>query len=474
MRSRRGVYLPFLLLAAAVCAGTGCQGSGTGFSGSQPNSVTVNLMMQSEPDAPPAGVSILSFQATLTGATLNPGNVSLIAAPAEIELKRLELETSLVGTANVRAGTYTSVDLIFTNPSLTFQNDTGGTVTVGGTGCASGQICKASPTVVNFAGSVDLPGTGIALSANTPAALLVDLNLSTLLSSTLQANLSGAASVSALAPLQGEPFGKLEDVLGVVSAKNSASGGFTLQTGLGNYSVTVDSNTVFSNFPSSACSSAGSACVANSQIVSADLSLGTDGTLLANRVLFEDSAANQAEIEGIVVATTGQTPPAQFEMVVLQETPSVSGLGIGSVVTVNGQSATFDADQLGWDTSAYTFQGVPDLLVGQEVQVRRLSTSTNTNLDADRIRLRSSRVSANVQIVSLPNFTLSIGSLPQYLQTAGIVALQVQTSSTLTEFAGNAANSTQIGAGNFVSLRGQLFLNGTGTGVLLATKVIKH
>lgn len=472
MKHHAAIHL--LLFALALCAIVGCKGAGVEFSGGQHGSVPVNLMMQAEPDTPPAGVSILTFQATLTGATLNPGNVPLVAGPVEIELKRMVLETSLLSTANVPPGTYTSVDLIFANPMLTFENNSGATVTVGGTACADGQICQASPTVVSFSGSVNLPGSGVTLNASAPAALLVDLNLSTLLSSSLQMNLSGAANVSAPATLQGQPFGTFEDVLGVVNAKSGTNNGFSLQTELGNYGVTVNSSTLFQNFPGSACSSANFSCVADNQIVSVDMNLETDGTLVASRVLFEDSDATEPEIEGLVTATTGQTPPAELQMVVLQETPSVSGLGIGSVVTVTGQSEAFDVDQLGWDTSAYSFQGVQDLLAGQEVQVRRLSTSSSTNLDTDRIRLRSSRFSANVQIVSQPNFTLSVGSLPQYLQLAGIAQLQVQTTSSLTEFQGNAANITQIAPGNFVSLRGQLFLNGSGTGVLLATKVIKH
>jgi hypothetical protein len=474
MKGHCGAHL-LLLLAAAACMSTGCHGGRNQFSGAIQNSVPVNLVMHGAPDAPPAGISFLSFHAMLTGATLSPGNFSLLdAGQVEIEFKRLELETSLVGMGNVPPGTYTSVDLIFANPSLTFRNDTGSTITVGGTACASGQICVASPTVVSFSGPVDLPGSGVTLSAKTPAALQVDLNLSTLLANNFQVDLNGAASVSALAPPQGEPFSKLEDVVGTVSAKSTANSGFTLHTGLGDYAVTVNSSTAFLNFPASVCSAAGFACVANSQIVSVDMALPQDGTLLADRIIFEDADSSKPEIEGVVVATTGQTPPAQFQIVVLQETPSVPGLDIGSVVTVSGQTASFDADQLGWDTTAYSFQGVQDLLVGQEVQVRRLSTSTSTNLDVDRIRLRSSRFSATVQIVSLPDFTLSISSLPKYMQTAGIVTLRVHTDSSLTEFEGNATNDTQIFTGNSVSLRGQLFENGTGTAVLLATKVVKN
>ena len=69
-------------------------------------------------DTPPAGVSVLSFQATVTDARLNPGNVELLAAPVTIDLARLQTETSLLSSANVAPGTYTSLALTFASRTL--------------------------------------------------------------------------------------------------------------------------------------------------------------------------------------------------------------------------------------------------------------------------------------------------------------------------------------------------------------------
>ena len=47
----------------------------------------VTLMIS---DAPPAGVTVLSFEVTVNGAVLNPGDVQLLTAPRKIEVKELK------------------------------------------------------------------------------------------------------------------------------------------------------------------------------------------------------------------------------------------------------------------------------------------------------------------------------------------------------------------------------------------------
>ena len=50
-------------------------------------------------DTPPTTVSILSAEVTLTGATLNPGNVSLFSGSRTIELTRLQTDIAYLATA---------------------------------------------------------------------------------------------------------------------------------------------------------------------------------------------------------------------------------------------------------------------------------------------------------------------------------------------------------------------------------------
>src|SRR5713226_7894005 len=54
-------------------------------------------------DTPPTGVTLLSFEVSVTGATLNPGGVDLLGGkgPIQIEVKQLETESAFLSTATV-------------------------------------------------------------------------------------------------------------------------------------------------------------------------------------------------------------------------------------------------------------------------------------------------------------------------------------------------------------------------------------
>src|SRR5260370_15836514 len=77
-------------------------------------------------DTPPTGVTVLSFEVTVTRAALNPGNVDLLAGrvPGRRELEQLETESAFLNTARVAPGTFTSLNVTFSNPGLTLQNGT--------------------------------------------------------------------------------------------------------------------------------------------------------------------------------------------------------------------------------------------------------------------------------------------------------------------------------------------------------------
>ena len=454
------VISSFVLLA-------GCTGHGGNIVASGGGTATVSLTLT---DTPPTGVTLLSFQVLLTGAVLNPGAVSLVGLPVTVEMRRLEEETAFLTNTNVPAGTYSSLTLMFASPSLTFQNNTNPPQTIAN--CAPGAVCSITPTVTNMTATVNFPSPGLTVVNNNPVGLLVDANLNSMLTNLLSVDFSSGVRVSQLAP--GQPGGVLapiENVVGQVTSTDGVNNRFNLQTSLGTFVTQVDGSTAFLNFPASVCSPAGFACLKASQIVAVDLSLQAGGTLLAKNLSFEDSDTSKAEVEGAVVSVIKAA--LQFSMVVLQQTPSVTGLSVGTVVTVNNSgTTTFDKDNLGPDTSAFTFQGLNDLLVGQEVQVRRLSTSSGTTINADRVRLESSRFTATISSVNAPNFNVS--SLPSLFGSASppITQIQAQTSP-FTEFAGNATSFSQLAIGNIVSLRGQLFAN-AGSPVLVATKVIKR
>jgi hypothetical protein len=473
----------FVLVLAAASVLAGCSGSGTHFGGGQTDNVPVTTSMSSVGDTPPAGISVLSLQVTITDARLNPGNMELLAAPVTIDLARLQTETSLLSAANVAPGTYTSLALtIAPNPMLSFQNNTGATLTVGGAQCANAAVCEAGLVTASDSQSVSFPGAGITLVPSTPAALLIDVNLSDLLSgaaNTISVNLgvNGALAASQIVPQQGSPFETLEDVVGVVSGPSN--GAFVLQTALGNYNITTNSTTQYLNFPTGVCSPVGFACIQASEIVSVNMSLQTTNTLVATDVFFEDASTALPEIEGVVVATGGL--PGQFSMVVLQEAPAASGPAIGGEVEValTNNAPTFGIDNLvgTLNTSAFSFVGSSDMVVGQEVAVQQGAGSTASVIQAKRVLLRSSRITGTVAMTAFPDFTLN--SLPPFLQNASpaITQIEIETATEFTpngtEYGGTAPIISDIADGHNISVRGQLFAN-SGSRALLATRAIQH
>ncbi len=287
-------------------------------------------------------------------------------------------------------------------------------------------------------------------------------------------SVNGAVTASQIVPQQGSPFETLEDVVGVVSAP--ANGAFVLQTALGNYNVTTNSSTQFLNFALGGCGSASFTCITAGKIVSVNMSLQSSNSLVATDIFFEDNSTALPEIEGVVVGTGGL--PAQFSMVVLQETPAASGPALGSEVTVALNATPFAIDNLvgTLNTASFSFASTADMIVGQEVSVQQGAGSTASVIQASRVLLRSSRITATVMATPLPNIT--VNGLPPFMQNASpaITQIKVETASEFTpngtEFGGTATNDTQIGVGRSISVRGQLFAN-SGNPTLLATRVVQ-
>src|SRR5215471_17916791 len=130
--------LVMVLIALSVVAFAGC-GSGQNMTappGTTPMSLTVT-------DNAPPGTSILAFEVKLTGAVGNPGNVDLLnGRTPEIEVEGLQTEDAFINTTNISPHTFTSINLTFSNPEVTFMNGTASTLA----GCAPGAVCEINPT----------------------------------------------------------------------------------------------------------------------------------------------------------------------------------------------------------------------------------------------------------------------------------------------------------------------------------------
>ena len=78
-------------------------------------------------DDPPAGVSVLFFQVSLTAASLTPTSGSAVSllnnnTPIQIDVTKLQALSAFLSTANVPAGTYNSLSLTFATPQLVIFN----------------------------------------------------------------------------------------------------------------------------------------------------------------------------------------------------------------------------------------------------------------------------------------------------------------------------------------------------------------
>jgi hypothetical protein len=123
-------------------------------------------------------------------------------------------------------------------------------------------------------------------------------------------------------------------------------------------------------------------------------------------------------------------------------------------------------------TAGFVFTLPADLAIGQQVSIRRNSTSTPSLIKADRVRLRSTRLTATVH-TGLPNMILN--NLPSLFSgLGGVMEITAQTSVTPPTIyfeAGKTINSSDIAVGEIVSVRGPLFIVSGGR-TLVATKVV--
>jgi hypothetical protein len=474
-------YTIILLICCAALAGCGGRVS-SGGSTPPPGTAPVVLTMT---DTPPTNVSILSAEVTLTGATLSPGNVSLLTAPTTLELTHLQTDIAYIGTTLVPPGSYTTLVLTFSNPMLTFENDTGSSI-VAGVGsptptCANGAICTIQPAVTNLSTTIFL-SPAMAVSATSSAGLLADVNLNNLLSPTLGADFKNGVAVSQFTPAgPGAPPVGAEDVVGHVTSIDAPHSRFSFQNAVGTNSLTVDDTTTFLNFPGGTCTTFSIACVQANQILSVDVSIRADGTVVARNVLFEDADSTDFEVEGIISGI--KTGSQQFTMVTLGQSAAIAGLTTGDIATIQYSTTSpatpFDkdfvyADNLAVDTTGFLFGAPADLILGQEVQVRRNPNSNGNSINADRVRLRSSRVSGIV--LSGVSTLFDLSSPPSLFAVHGTSQIQVKTtSSTICTVAGTMSGCSLLGftTQHSFSVRGPFFANAS-TPTIVASKVIQH
>lgn len=377
----------FLVFVAAItisflagCASTTVTPASTPSAGTVPVSLSMT-------DDPPAGVTVLFFQVSLTNATLTPASTSGSAAPVsllsnntpiEIDVTQLQALSAFLSTANVTPGTYNSLSLTFANPELVIFNASDTSIA---STCAVGSVCQIAPSVDNSAPvQFTTSPFPVTVSANSPLGLLIDFHLDTVIQSDLSVSLGVAngISIAELPPAPSHPqFGS---VTGSVQSVTASKNEFTLLTAWGR-TFTIDAaSSTYSDFPASACTTAGISCLSDGQIVQVQITgIETGGILQAGQVTWLQ-AASQQTAEGTIIGLENSSSGTTMKLILHNNPSNATSLPLGGLATVSiASNATFSVDTNGFTLPAgLSFTSASNLLMGQQVEVNIVAGSLST------------------------------------------------------------------------------------------------
>ncbi|HXX19897.1 MAG TPA: DUF5666 domain-containing protein [Candidatus Acidoferrum sp.] len=455
----------------AACGGGMNASSGTTGVGVSGQAVPASFSIS---DTAPQGVIVLRFQIDVTAAALQPSSageqpVSMLPVPATVELIHLQSESALLANFNVPAGTYTSLTASFANPRMTILNQSNMEYTVGGVTCQPTQVCTLTPTLNQSTVTDEAAPFPITLSSSSPVAFLMHFDVN----ASVQGDLSVSPTIS-LKELPPLPSGALEQfhVIGRITGINAQNSTFTLQTGFGNLSLTISTTSSTQYDFGSVCAADTFSCLMKGEVVRVGLSGMPGGTLVATNI---DLITPQFQpvLEGVVIGV--DTAKNQAELVLIDFQDDTQGdlangkMAYGLPVTVQLSNTTtfkIDTDGITLPSTgpALSFASVNDMIVGQSLAVQPVISSIQFSgtppsiqitFTASSVRLESSEVTATVDTVNPPSFTLQ--ELPALFTSAtpAITELDVETVAG-TNFE-NVSGVSALAGGDKVSVGGLLF-----------------
>lgn len=170
----RRTLAAFIFLGLGVVAGCGGGSAGPSSVNTPPPASTAPLNLSLR-DMPPSGVEILAFSATVTGVAMQPGNVSVLDTPMTIEMTQLQSMATYLNTVSVPAGNYTGMTVTFSNPRLTYLNNSGGMMM--NFNCPAGQICQTTPPMTTASATISGAPFPLSVVSGTPMSLVMDFDL---------------------------------------------------------------------------------------------------------------------------------------------------------------------------------------------------------------------------------------------------------------------------------------------------------
>jgi hypothetical protein len=446
---RKNFFL-YLACPLVLALAAGCGGSNHGTTGAQ-NEVPVVVTIH---DAPPTGVTVLSFAVQITSIKLEgsgSSNADLLSSPVTVQLQNLQAANEILAQSSAAAGTYSSAVITFGSVTATVQNESGAAITVAGTSCASASVCQISPTISQMSTTFSSSPFPLTLTAGTPVNLSLDFNVNSSIGSDLSVTPTVTLTASTT-PLSDSNLADIGGVTGTVTATGSNQ--FTVTDSATGNSLTLatGTGTTFGGFASCTASPQDSTCVQKNQIVNVNFGVG-DGNptaLTASSVNLE-SGFSQG-IQGTVVAVNPSTQT--FTVVVTGTSGSVSGVTVGQEEMVTaGTGATFSVESNGATLPAgLTFAGTSNLLVGQTVQLDASSIS-GSNVTADQVMLAPTQFTGTSGTVNGSNVT--INGLNGLFTNAGTTTITADTGASTTF--GGVTGVTGLTNGDEVSVNGLLF-----------------
>src|SRR6266478_3872251 len=474
---RRTIPFALALLSSNILASCGGSMNSMNPSGGVPMSLTIG-------DTPPSGVAVLFFEASITGASLQPSDskkqaVSLMTTPVDVEFGHLQTDTAFLDLGNVAPDTYQSLTLAFGNAMMTFVNHSEAAIG----SCADNSVCELAPNFNPSMATLSTAPFPITISPNSVVGIRLDFNVD----ASVQSDLSINPTVTIKKFIQRQDsddkqeMERLDEIDGQVTAVGSNQ--FTLMNERSgqSFTISVDNTSVFEDFDRAGCTASPEnvSCVQALQIVDVDLSENGMGTMLAKRVEFEEKA-QQVAIKGTITSVDSTT---QFHMVVFNEEPAMSSISEGSSVVVTIQpNAMFQVgreemgEDGGFSIPGLSFASGADLLVGQDVQIRPGTVSSSggvTTITTDLVRLWPSQITGQVGSAGVSNGTFALTGLSSLFTgaTPPITSITVVMLSEMTMMDDSGTGS--LAAGQTVSVKGLLF-NTSGTPTLVTRTLREH
>lgn len=507
----RKKILALAALPLALAFLGGCGGSGHTTpppSDNVPVVVSISDTTAVPPEALPAGVNLVSTQATITGvclltasdtgATTCPTGQTAFPAtggsPSTVQFTGLATpsQPDVISNGAVTANTYVGALVTFSSPLVaTVSVDPGdsfsdGTTTCDNTTGTTPLFCPVAPVANTTSETVTFP-SAITLTAGTPVSIVVGLDVTgSLTASTATPPVLSFTPTVTVTQGTTAADGDLIDVnnvTGTVQSINATS--ITLidsSTGLP-LTLNIGSGTMVTNYPvnTTTCPTANATtCPQVGDVVT--LSYGASNTnpvqFTAININGNPGITSANGFQGTIVATT---PAPEVVVTAVPAGNTLSGIAVGQVYDLSFTGTAVFSNSTGAALPVGSFASPADLVVGQNVLV---DTSCPTSggvttcaftapvaavppapqgvgtVTADAIELLPSNVAGTVSNLNAGNLTFTVTGLNSLYTGNGITSMN-GTASTSATYGGDLTQFTDMANGNLYYYNGYLVNSGT-------------